>query len=244
MNQRIKSTIAVAATVISLATTPVLALEGMPQDPNADVQITGATTQGEKLTLSGIVEYQDLEGGFYAVDGYALVGDPKLIASLAGQQVVVHGQRDESPSILMVTRIAVESILTEIKATRPLPGKVAVAGKAVAFDQPPVISDGTLMVPLRAVVEAAGGWVEWNAKDRSIHVEMPDRQAWFWVGESKAEMNLNNARYFARNLLPMAKSPVIQNGRTLISAESLTQILGLYEVAGAEGGLTLSPLPQ
>ncbi len=54
------------------------------------------------------------------------------------------------------------TLLQEVQAGRARPVAVAVNGKAVAFDQLPVVSDGVLLVPLRAVVEAAGGQVQWN----------------------------------------------------------------------------------
>ncbi len=313
MNRRLASTIALAATALSLAA-PVSALEGVPKNPNADAQITSETTtlpmefqvtgvleyrdieggyyavgewallgdnelfkanlgkqvvlygkpfdgmtimvakafevrelvvsepvvQGDKVILSGTVEWVDLEGGYYAMDGYALLGDEKYLAALVGQKAIIHGTKDTEPSILMVDRVNVELVVREVGAQHAAPKQLSFGGKAIKFDQGFEKVDGTLMVPLRAVVEAAGGWVEWDAKERAVHVEMSDRQAFFWVGQEKAEMNQNNVRYLTRNLIAMDKAPVIMNGRVMISADAITQILGLYEQFGTvEGEMNL-----
>jgi hypothetical protein len=195
---------------------------------------------GEKVTLDGIVQHQDLEGGFYAIDGYALVGDNAQLTALAGKRVVLKGTKLDGVSIQQTERIAVESVLKEVTAGQGLPAQVSFAGKAIRFDQETEVVDGTLMLPLRAVVEAAGGSVQWDEAAQSIHVEMPDRQASFWVGQEKAEMYQNNARYLQRNLIAMAKAPVLKNGRTMVSADALTQVLGLLERADSDAALDLA----
>jgi len=254
MNKRFAVTLAALLAALSLAAGPVMAAPRGPnqtetpvvsrEDAATGLQLSGGVNAGsvsapEKLSLFGTVEFQDLEGGFYAVDGFALVGDTKLFAALTGKQVAVRGTRDTAPSILMVERIRVESISMEVSGARALPKLVTVPGGPVMFDQQPEVIDGVLMLPLRAVVQAAGGRVAWDPVEWAVTVEMPDRMAYFWVGQEKAEMNENNVRYFARNLIAMAKAPAIRNGRVMISADALTRILGLYEAPSTDGSLNL-----
>ncbi|NPV69176.1 MAG: tetratricopeptide repeat protein [Firmicutes bacterium] len=52
--------------------------------------------------------------------------------------------------------------------------KVFVNGKRPAFDQPPVIKDGRTLVPVRAVSEALGATVEWQAQTREVIISKGD----------------------------------------------------------------------
>lgn len=45
---------------------------------------------------------------------------------------------------------------------------VTIDGSPIAFDQPPVIQDGRTLVPMRAIFEALGATVEWNADTRTV----------------------------------------------------------------------------
>lgn len=45
---------------------------------------------------------------------------------------------------------------------------VAIDGKTLSYDQPPVMLNNRVMVPLRSIFEALGAEVTWNAQDRSI----------------------------------------------------------------------------
>ncbi|MGI6344146.1 MAG: stalk domain-containing protein [Bacillota bacterium] len=58
----------------------------------------------------GVVEWEDLEGGFYAVEGYRLIADPDLLKSLHGHLVTVRGALSTEPSFYMVPAIEVEHI--------------------------------------------------------------------------------------------------------------------------------------
>ena len=316
MKKRLVSALALTAITLTLSAIPVAAQEGVPHDPAADAQITDANLQpgettvtgvmeyrdvdggkyivgdwvlmgdtklfeahvgkpvvlyglmwdglagtdatfmvrdlapgkdgpgdageSEQLMLTGTLEYKDVEGGYYAVDGYALVGaDETVLAALAGHKVLVQATRDQSPSIFNVERARVTRFLQEVEARPAHFMQLTLNGKFVKLDQGAEIIDGVLMLPLRAVVEGLGGKVQWDDAARAVTVEMPDRMAYFWIGQEKAEMNQNNVRYIARNLIAMAKAPVLINSRTMISADAVTQILGLYASPSVDGTLNI-----
>ncbi len=46
--------------------------------------------------------------------------------------------------------------------------KVTIDGTAVVFDQQPVVKDSRTMVPLRAIFEAYGAKIEWNATTKTV----------------------------------------------------------------------------
>lgn len=194
----------------------------------ADETPQGAA-QAQPAVLRGTVEYADLEGGYYVVDGWALAGGRGAYSGPVGKQVIVRGQPVEV-STYMTKTFAVTSMAREIDtAALPLPAGVTVQGKPVAFDQHPVTRGGALMVPLRAVAEAAGAKVSWDGATRTVTVEMSDRKVQFYIGQAEAEVNMRGVVYVRRNLLPVAAAPVIESDRTLVSADALGNILGLYE---------------
>ena len=72
-------------------------------------EVTISEIPAEKLSLEGQVIFNELEGGFYEVDGYRLVGNMDF-AEYAGKAVVVTGVEDNEPSIFMTKAIKVDSI--------------------------------------------------------------------------------------------------------------------------------------
>lgn len=199
----------------------------------------------EQQTLTGELTWVQVESGFYAVAGYRLIGDQEQFAKYLGQEVVVAGKLSDEVSIFMTKAIVVEEIKaapdngevgsnpTMVSATRALPESMTIDGQQVNFSQDPLVQDGILYVPLKAVVKAGGGRVHWAGKTKTATVEMPDRMAIFVVGEQKAEMNENGVRYLMQNLIAMAKAPMLYRGHAYVTADSLSTILGLCE-AGSQ----------
>lgn len=194
------------------------------------------------ISLEGQVEYTDLEGGFYSLDGWGLIGNEALFQSLKGKQAIIRGEEFTGISFRQVKQIEVANVFLSITANRSLPQVVTVNKHPLAEGQGAKVIDGVLMLPLRAVVEAAGGSVTWDAEAQAVAVQMADRTAHFAIGQEKAEMNQHNVRYIQRNMIAMSKAPMLVDGRTMISADALTQILGLYEVADLDANLDLVPL--
>lgn len=236
MNRRVTAGLLAAAMTMALGATTALANE----EPKPVPIMAPAPNSAGALSLEGVVEYQDLEGGFYSVNGFGLMGDEALFKTLKGQTVLVQGKEFDGISIRQTKQIVVSTLARALTANHAaLPSAISVNGKALAMDQGPVVVDGTLMVPLRAVAEAAGGKVTWNAADQSIHISLTDRETHFYVGQTEAEMSKRGVMYVRRNMLPIAKAPVVQNGRTLIPADAVTTILGLYENVDTNATLDL-----
>lgn len=128
-----------------------------------------------------------------------------------------------------------------VPATRPAPISILIENTSIAYDQQPIVTNGTLMVPLRAIVEGAGGQVTWDEATQTATVRIGDRTAIFAIGQAEAEMNQDGVRYIQRNMIKMAKAPVLEGSRTLVAADALTSVLGLLEQRGAEGALNLVP---
>lgn len=173
----------------------------------------------------------------HELDGWSLTGDTALLDQLTGQQVWVLGTSDEltGPKQMRVDRIE-----RPVAINRVLPKTVTMGGKEIKFDQAPFMQKGTLMLPLRALVEATGGRIEWRPESQSAYLQLIDRSATFTVGQAKAEMYLYAARYMQQNFLAMDQRVVLRGGRMFVSADALTTVLGMTEqVTGAESVLAL-----
>ncbi|HHY44536.1 MAG TPA: copper amine oxidase N-terminal domain-containing protein [Firmicutes bacterium] len=242
--------IAGAAISLTIATaSPVLAESGAPDVLAPTAPAEAQVIYARELTLRGVLTYVDLEGGFYSVDGWRLQGDEEQFKPNLGKVVIVTGSVDESPSIYMVKAIIVSSFEVDpdqtlpdkpaleippvpdrISVSRAVPGKIAVDGNPVGFDQGPIVSEGILMVPLRFLVEAAGGVVEWDGANQKAITRMPGRIVVFQIGNTAAELVDTGMSITT----PMAAAPQLVGGRTLVSADALS-LLGFAERTAVEG---------
>jgi hypothetical protein len=71
----------------------------------------------------------------------------------------------------VATEEKTEEAATETAEVAPVNNdsiKVTVGDTAVVFDQEPIIKEGRTLVPLRAIFEALGATVEWNAETKTV----------------------------------------------------------------------------
>jgi len=82
----------------------------------------------------------------------------------------------------------------------------------------PVINAGRTMVPIRAIIEAKGGTVAWNADDRRIDLRSHGNHVQMWLGQRDVRVNSASNE--------MDVTPEIVNGRTLIPLRFVAEFLG------------------
>lgn len=182
-----------------------------------------------QITLIGELVYLDIEGGFYAVDGYRLIGETEQFAAKQGQRVMVVGSPVDDISIYMTKAIKVERLFAPklLTATTPLPAKIILNDTPVSFGKAlPRSEDKTLMLPLRALVDAAGGMVTWSDKTRTATIGLSGRRSNFVVGSQELRLNQNDENVF----IAMGKAPKIFSDRLYISADAVSSVLGLLVI--------------
>lgn len=225
MNRQWIKTTALALALLTTTVGTAVAADGQTQQ---DTIVDVAPIRAEIVTVEGTLQKSELEGG-YELDGWLLIGENAMFDKLVGQQVWILGTEDHGPSAVMSKRIRVERIERPVAMNRVLPTKITVNGKQIQADQAQYMHKGTLMLPLRALVEAAGGTIEWRQETWSAYVLMGDRTAYFTVGNAKAEMYLHTAKYIGRNFLDMDQQVVLKNGRMFVSADAASVVLGMNE---------------
>ncbi|NLC11379.1 MAG: DUF1343 domain-containing protein [Firmicutes bacterium] len=96
---------------------------------------------------------------------------------------------------------------------------VKVSGAPIEFDSPPFIDkNDRLMVPLRAIGEALGAVVHWDAGRRTVSVVRGEKKIIFTIGSAEALVN-GKAR-------AMDTVPVIKNNRTMLPLRYVGEFLG------------------
>ena len=77
----------------------------------------------------------------------------------------------------------------------------------------PVIRNGRTLVPIRAIVEAFGGSVSWDATERKVTVSLGSTNIELWIDKSNAKVNSIDASIDPDNFKVV---PEIINGRTML----------------------------
>ncbi|HEY4003444.1 MAG TPA: copper amine oxidase N-terminal domain-containing protein [Candidatus Xenobia bacterium] len=108
--------------------------------------------------------------------------------------------------------------LMAVPALAQQPVGVTVNGNPVTFDQPPVMSGGRVLVPLRGVFERLGATVTWNAATRSIVAQTGSTQVDLAVGSTQATVNGQAAA--------MDSPPILVNARAMVPLRFVSQALG------------------
>jgi len=67
--------------------------------------------------------------------------------------------------------------------------KVIIDGELQQFEQPPVVVNGTTLVPMRAIFERLGAKVEWNQQQRSVKATKGDTTIELKLGSNVAKKN-------------------------------------------------------
>jgi hypothetical protein len=82
----------------------------------------------------------------------------------------------------------------------------------------PVVVNGRTLVPIRAIVEALGGEIVWEASEQKTTVKMQDNSIDLWSGKTTAKVNGVETAIDA--------APSIINGRTMLPLRFISESLG------------------
>ncbi|KPV57141.1 hypothetical protein QJ48_23900 [Paenibacillus sp. A3] len=141
------------------------------------------------------------------------------------------GQKSGSRSFPITSRISVD-----------------VDGKAVPFEQPPVLIEGNTLTPLRAIFEAMGAKVEWDEGTRTATGKKGSTNVSVTIGSGFA--SINSEAY------PLEAPARLVNGHTMVPARFIGEAFGgkvewdgetrtvrIGTGSGTESGTALRELP-
>jgi hypothetical protein len=201
--------------------------------PEITVDPLPLTVSTSSITLSGVVGDRVTGVRRLTVNGELVVpyadGRFSQAVQLApGANTIVIEATDAVGNVgrnaLSVTRATarVQSSLT-IDMTIGRAGMI-VNGMPVATDSAPVIRNGRTLLPVRSLIEAFGGSVQWNAAARITTVKLGGRTAQLTVGSNKAVVDGKSVVIDPTNA---AVVPEIIGGRTYLPLRFLADSLGI-----------------
>jgi len=82
---------------------------------------------------------------------------------------------------------------------------------------------GRTVVPIRAIVEALGGMIDWDPNTRKVTINFKDTIIELWIDNPKAKVNGKEVWIDSDN---HNVKPIIQNGRTMLPLRFVTENLG------------------
>ncbi len=112
---------------------------------------------------------------------------------------------------------------------------ISVEGKPVAFDSPPKMVNGILMVPVRTMYDAMGVDMRWRSDRSVIEGLRKGSKLEIWVGNSQAELNDKRK--------DMEQAPYVWQGRTYAPLKFLADSFG-YTISMDGGNITLQEVKR
>ncbi|MCZ8518011.1 MULTISPECIES: stalk domain-containing protein [Paenibacillus] len=170
---------------------------------------------GQLSTLAGAAGQKS--GGVDGIEGYASFSRPSDVAVLGDGRVLVADSFNNKLRLLSGYRLPAGMS----EGDEP---KVALDGGWMRFDAPPEITDGRLMVPVRAVTEALGYEVAFEAVARTVKLTRDGESVELDVGRTGIR------RYAGAALLkekPTDAAPYIKNDLTYVPVRFFAEEIGL-----------------
>jgi photosystem II stability/assembly factor-like uncharacterized protein len=98
-----------------------------------------------------------------------------------------------------------------------------VNGKPVSLGTAPIIMNSRTLLPVRAVVEAAGGTVAWDAPTQKVTIARKGKTLELWIGKNVANLDDQSVTIDSDARVV----PVIRGGTTLLPLRFVAEALGL-----------------
>jgi hypothetical protein len=88
----------------------------------------------------------------------------------------------------------------------------------------PVVVEGRTLVPIRAVIQAFQGSVDWDTNSQKVTVALGDNSLELWIGKAVASLNGSTLPIDSAN---SRVRPVIIGGRTMLPIRFISESLGI-----------------
>lgn len=95
--------------------------------------------------------------------------------------------------------------------------KVNIDGSIIPFEQPPIMENGRVLVPMRAIFEALGATVSWDSDMQTITAIRGNDTIIMKIGDEILKKNSQEIK--------LDVAPVIVNGRTLVPVRAVAESL-------------------
>lgn len=125
---------------------------------------------------------------------------------------------------LLFTLLCILAVSISVSATDD--AKVLVNGEYIEMDQPPIIKDGRILIPVRAVGEALRCKVGWNRETQTATLDSGYAVVDITIGEYELKKT-NTSRNPIELPIALDVPAFIENGRTMLPLRAVSEALFL-----------------
>ncbi|WP_018963631.1 S8 family serine peptidase [Coprothermobacter platensis] len=183
--------------------------------PDPTFTLVGKTDVGNTIEINGQnVEVDD--SGAFTIDIPLLVGD-NVVTINAHKTMLGYIKVDNTKYVTIN--------LQPLNLIELVVGKqqFQVNDQTKTLDAPPVIKNSRTLLPIRAVVEAMGGQVQWDAKNKRVDIQYGGTAISLWIGKNTAKVNGKNILIDPANAKVV---PEIISSRTMVPLRFVAESLG------------------
>ncbi|MDR7870220.1 MAG: stalk domain-containing protein [Tissierellaceae bacterium] len=174
-------------------------------------QLEAAKVTGDEATITALKEQLEIlktEKDEYKTQFKAKIAEMQKIVKEKYTKEEITELEDVAKTLQSLENVSVISI------ENVLIGK----GKA-KFDTPPVIKEGRTLIPVRAISEAMGADVAWNAEEKTVTITKDDKVIVFNLTENKV--------YVDEAEVTIDVPAEVMNNRTMVPLRFIAEQLGL-----------------
>ncbi|HOW03182.1 MAG: hypothetical protein KBH94_02185 [Caldisericia bacterium] len=194
-------------------TPPILEIEEIPAVSYEEkLTIKGKTEPGAVLTINE-KEVPVNEDGSFSVEIVLTMGENKI-------EIIAKDAAGNESKIEKIVTLK-ERVIIKLQVGSKV---ILINNKAGSLDAPPFIdkNSGRTLVPIRPVVEAIDGNIDWNNDERKVTITKDNIKIELWIGKITALVNGKEVKIDPDK--PVA--PVIVSGRTFLPLRFVTENLG------------------
>jgi phosphate transport system substrate-binding protein len=120
--------------------------------------------------------------------------------------------------LLVVSLVAILTLLCAQLAFAAGNISVLVNGKALSMDSKPFVTQGKVLVPMRAIFETLGASVKWDGKAQKVTAKKGDVEIALWMGKKEANVGSKS--------VTLDVAAAVDKGRTVVPLRFVAESLG------------------
>jgi len=189
-------------------------------DDNFKTNENTVTVSGTILDKESGIDKVTVNGAEISISSYGSFSATVNLAEGVNKITVIaidKAGNQTTKALSIIYEKAVITIILQIGKT-----KFTVNGNPRTLDSPPVIKNSRTLLPIRAIIEALGGTVGWDATERKVTITLGSTSIELWIGKSTALVNGVSKLIDSSNSKVV---PEIINSRTMIPLRFVTENL-------------------
>jgi len=189
---------------------------------NSSIVYAGIFDGGVYKSTNGGSSWNAINNGLTSLDVESLAIDsetPQTIYAGTDSGGIFKLQMDSSETITAPSTAAITKVIQLTIGSRTMRAN----GGSTILEAAPVILNSRTFLPIRAVVETAGGTIAWEASTQKVTIARKGTKLDLWIGKNTASLNGKSVKIDANAKVV----PIIVGGRTLLPLRFVAEALAL-----------------